>query len=117
MKVKSVASLAVLAGALILSGASYAADSMHYNAEGMQHAGQQPVATRTFTTKAKVAYDYFRGFATDRSKNISDFQHPATGIYCLKPSIAVDFSLDTPQTGIEWATSLGFGLWAFWVDV
>jgi len=118
MIVKSIASLAVLAGALVLSGASYAADSMHYNAEGMRHAAHQPIALHgPFTTKAKVAYGYFRGFVPDRSKNVSDFQHPAVGIYCILPSIAVDVSQDTPQTGIEWATSLGFGLWAYWVDV
>lgn len=117
MKVKVIASLAVLAGAVVLSGATYAAGSMHYNAEGMR-AAHQPIAPHgPFTTKAKVMYGYFRGFIADRSKNVSDFQHPSTGIYCIQPSIAVDFNNDTPQTGVEWDWSSGFGLWAFWQDV
>jgi hypothetical protein len=76
----------------------------------------QPQATG-FTTNAKVAYYYSRGFATARSKNVSHFSNPSTGVYCIKPSVALNFSKIYPLLSIEWGTSDGFALLAYWRDI
>lgn len=113
---KTLGALATLAGALALCGPSYAAGAVHYNAQGRaHHQGLHVPPPNAFGTKAKSAYYYTRGFGIDRSKNVSDFQHPSTGIYCILPSITLSGD-NYPTVDIEWDTSLGFGLWAYWKD-
>ena len=113
---KFIGTLAALAGAVAFAAAGHAG-LPSYNSAG-HPAAHQPVAlSKTFSTKAKVSYFYTRGIGTDRSKNVSDFQHPSTEIYCMKPSITVDFSQDEPQVSIEWGYSSGFALQAYWIDV
>ncbi|HVZ90109.1 MAG TPA: hypothetical protein VG843_00545 [Rhizomicrobium sp.] len=113
----TVRTLALLAGAAFFA-ASAQAGQVKYNAMG--HTGQAHVdrshTPGSFKTKAKVAYNYSRGFGIDRSKNVSDFQHPSTGIYCILPSVSVDTTQDYPLVSIEWDSSFGSALFAYWKD-
>ena len=113
----NIRTLALLAGAAFFA-ASAQAGQVKYNAHvppGKIHMDGSHTPG-VFKTKAKVAYNYSRGDGIDRSKNVSDFQHPSTGIYCILPSVSVDTTQDYPMTGIEWDSSFGFGLFAYWKD-
>jgi hypothetical protein len=107
--------LAVVACAAAFTTAAVAGQ-MHYNAAGHSNINRSLTPKKSFTTKAKVAYSYTRGDGIDRVKNVSDFQHPSTGIYCLLPSVPLDQTQDFPQVSVEWDNSSGFGLLAYWQD-
>jgi|SRR5579871_1071519 len=80
---------------------------------------QRPFAatgnTMAYSTKAAVAYLYTRG-QRDRSKNVSAFTNPATGVYCITPSIALNFSKIYPHVTVEYEASAGSTLSAFWAN-
>ena len=104
-----------LAGSVAFPAASFA-ETLHYNAEGRPPA-QQPLSVRPFMLGQEVAYYYTRGLGTDRSINVADFQNPSTGIYCIEPSVSVNFSTVEPLVSIEWSESNGFALLAYWENV
>ena len=70
------------------------------------------VAPAGTATKALVAYFYSRGNSAPRSKNVNSFTHPSTGIFCIHPSILLGKIY--PLVSVEWNTSLGNSLLAFW---
>jgi len=102
-----------LAATLTCSAASIAGESGS-NASGMPKPDVPAAPDAGFTTAAKVAYYYGRGIASDRKKNVSAFSNPSTGIYCITPSIAINTAKDYPVVSIEWGTSLGYALLAYW---
>ncbi len=93
------------------------AEETHHNAEGATPAVETRAPETAFSTNAKVAYFYSRGSAAHRSKNVSSFSNPDTGVYCITPSVAVNFAKDYPLVSIEWGHSDGFALLVFWRDV
>jgi|HubBroStandDraft_1064217.scaffolds.fasta_scaffold12033_2 hypothetical protein len=105
-----------LATVLAFSVLSFAEET-HHNAEGATPAVQPPVPETAFATNAKVAYFYSRGFGPARSKNVSEFSNPSTGIYCVLPSVSVNVEKDYPLVSIEWGYSAGAALMAYWIDV
>ena len=112
---KALFAISLLAGVAAFA-ASADAGQVKSNAgiRGVHYSSTAP--KKAFTTKAKVAYSYARGIGIDRVKNVSDFQHPSVGIYCILPSVPVDTTQDHPDVSIEWDNSLGFGLLAYWQD-
>jgi hypothetical protein len=112
---KSAITLIALAAALAVTAPAYAAGA-HFNA-----AGKVKVAPDTHAgpdgSAVKVAYSYTRGFGTDRSKGVLAFTNPSTGIYCIQPTSAtLNLAKIYPLVSIEWSTSFGESLQAFWVD-
>jgi len=104
-----------LATVLACSALSFAEET--YNNAGATPAVQTHVPETAFATNAKVAYFYSRGFAAARYKNVSAFSNPSTGVYCITPSVAINTAKDYPLVSIEWGSSLGSALLAFWRDV
>ena len=66
------------------------------------------------TTKAKIAVYYTPFGGIVRSKGVLGVTNPATGIYCITPSVAVDLTGVYPQVSVEWNLSSGFSLQAYW---
>ena len=116
MKSLKVTVCLALATLLACSALSFAQEN-HYNAEGRARAVQPPQAETAFATNARVAYFYSRGFDPARSKNVASFTNPSTGIYCITPSVLVNLTKDYPMVSIEWGSSLGEALLAFWQNV
>jgi hypothetical protein len=71
--------------------------------------------SKSYSTKAVVAYYYSRGEG-DRSKNVSGFTNPAHGVYCITPSVILNFSKIYPHVTVEYGASAGATLSAFWAD-
>jgi hypothetical protein len=68
-----------------------------------------------FSTRAKVALRYERGFTSfSASKNVSGFSNPASGVYCITPSAALNYATIEPQVTLEWSLSSGFSFVDFW---
>ncbi|MBV9569993.1 MAG: hypothetical protein JO056_01990 [Alphaproteobacteria bacterium] len=105
------------ATAAAVSMAASAQAQVKYNAQGRSSVSHtQPAAAPAKAKfKPQMAYYYTRGFGTDTSIGVDDFQHPSTGIYCILPHKPIKAN-SYPQIGIEWDQSLGFGLWAYWKD-
>ena len=55
-------------------------------------------------------------FATGRVKNFSAVTNAATGIYCLTPSGGVTEEGSAPVVTVEWGTSAGSNLSAYWEE-
>jgi hypothetical protein len=55
-------------------------------------------------------------FQTDRTKNFSAVTNPSTGIYCLTPSGGVTEAGAAPAVTVEWGSSSGSNLSAYWED-
>jgi len=53
-------------------------------------------------------------FQTGRVKNFSAVSNPSTGIYCLTPSGGVTEAGTAPSVSVEWGTSSGNNLSAYW---
>ena len=87
-----------------------------YNAAGAEAAVQTHAPEAAFATNAKVAYFYSRGFLAARSKNVSAFSNPSTGIYCITPSVSLNLAKIYPMVSIEWGSSSGSALLAYWRD-
>ncbi|HTT98364.1 MAG TPA: hypothetical protein VMF58_09965, partial [Rhizomicrobium sp.] len=68
-----------------------------------------------FSTKAKVALLYGISQIV-RSKNVSSLTSPTTGVYCVTPSVKLDFKNLYPHITVERALSVGTAFWAYWVD-
>jgi hypothetical protein len=113
---KSAISLIALAAALAVSAPAYAAGA-HFNAAGKVRVAPDTHAGPDGGGGVKVAYSYTRGFGTDRSKGVLAFSNPSTGIYCIQPTSAtLNLAKIFPLVSIEWSTSFGEALQAFWVD-
>jgi len=54
------------------------------------------------------------GFEAGRVKNFSAVDNPSTGIYCLTPSGGVTEAGSAPSVSVEWGTSSGNNLAAYW---
>jgi len=69
-----------------------------------------------FTTKAKLALLY--GFSqTIHSVNVASVTNPSTGVYCITPSVKLNFHNIYPQISVERSLSTnGSAFWAYWVD-
>lgn len=107
-----------LATLLTFSVLSFAEDRNNAGISAAAQEEAQPQVTG-FTTNAKLAYYYSRGIAPARSKNVASFSNPSTGVYCIKPSASTVLNLSKiyPMVSIEWGTSDGFALLAYWRDV
>lgn len=107
-----------LATLFAFSSLSFAQEKQRNAPNGVAPAVQAGAPTTLYTTKAKLAYFYSRGFGAPRSKGVASFSNPATGIYCITPSASVtlDFTKIQPLLSIEWGSSLGSSLLAYWRD-
>jgi hypothetical protein len=98
--------------ALAATAPAYAAGA-RYNAEHMTRVAPD---NRVFASSifARAAYYYGRGFAPDRSVNVTSFTNPSTGIYCIKPGTSMGARF--PLVSIDWAESFGEALQAFVIN-
>ena len=89
-----------LVGVLAFAAPSFAADSA------------APTGTPTKALVALLQIDK----ETIRSVGVTKVTHPGKGVYCVKPSVALDFTAIYPQVTVEWGNSSGTDLLAFVQD-
>lgn len=109
---KFVLTFAAVACATLFTTATIAGVK-HENAPG-RNVERTLTPSKSFTTKARVAYYYTGGSSDDRSKNVNDFENPSTGVFCILPSISLDLSSVFPIVSLEWGHSTGLSFVAFW---
>ena len=64
--------------------------------------------------KAHLIELYERGFTTySFSKGVSSLSNPATGVYCITPSVSLS-PTKPAQVTLEWSFSSGFSFVDFW---
>jgi hypothetical protein len=100
--------LFALAGALSLASQSAVARSDDDDARGMN------AGARAFSTNAAVAYNYGRG-GSSWSFHVKSFTHPSTGVYCIRPSVKLNFAAIYPQVSINLSDSNSNTMLAYWV--
>jgi S-layer homology domain len=71
--------------------------------------------TATTAGNGAVAHGYYSGPSFE-ADGFSTFSNPSTGVYCLglDPTLGVDISNVIAQVTVEWGSSLGSDLSAFW---
>jgi hypothetical protein len=118
--VKITSLIAPLAGALLLATASNAAAPTvtthaplpQVNASAPTFPTFSAKSGRSgFSTDARVAL-YFGG-SIIRSLHVKKVTHPGTGIYCIEPSVPLDFSDIFPLVTVDFTRSKGTGLLVF----
>lgn len=68
-----------------------------------------------FSTKAKLAL-WYGASQIIRSVNVSSVTSPIVGVYCITPTVKLNFHKIYPQVSAERSLSTGTALWAYWVD-
>jgi len=121
-------SLAAAAIALISAGAAHAGSadpesSLAYAGKTSNGPASAPAATpgvpaalTAFGTKARVALSYSGLWGYIRSVGVASVSHPSTGVYCIVPSVALNYGAIYPMVSVEWNGSRGNALLAFWRD-
>lgn len=67
--------------------------------------------------KARLCAFIGQGGTVFRSKNVALVTNPSTGVYCITPFAGVlNVAAIVPSVTVEWGTSLGNDLLAFWRD-
>ena len=65
--------------------------------------------------KARLCAFIGQGGTVFRSKNVALVTNPSTGVYCITPNAAVlNVAAIVPSVTVEWGTSSGSDLLAFW---
>jgi len=65
--------------------------------------------------KARLCAFIGQGGTVFRSKNVALVTNPSTGVYCITPNAGVlNVAAIVPSVTVEWGTSLGSDLLAFW---
>ena len=125
----------VIPAVALIAAASFPvqAQNSHSNAGAVINITAAKTAPKPFTgecaavTKAKFAGYMHRGGGLDcgfggqigPSRNLADFTHPATGVYCFLPARGAGFSKNNklnavyPTVDIEWRNSSGVMLLAY----
>ena len=101
----------VVPAAVVLAAPVIAAPAMNDANTAQAPAGAPPTA---FGTNATVAFYYKEG--QHRGVNVEHWSNPSTGIYCIKPSVALNLNKVYPQITVEYGHSSGQVLFAYWQD-